>query len=132
MPRYDDDDPVDYDDIRIEGRQRRGDESKPPSGLGMVSVGIFALMFIALLFLVVVAAIASANGPMNDNDPVAIITGLGIITCMGITFIGLVLGIVGVCQADRNNLTAILGSTFNAFLLFGVICLLCIGIAAGG
>jgi quinol-cytochrome oxidoreductase complex cytochrome b subunit len=132
MPRYDDYDHLDYGDIRIGGRNRRGDESKSQSGLGMASVGISVLMFFVLLFLFAVAAIASANGPLNDDDPVAIITGLGIIACMGITFVGLVLGIIGVCQPDRNNLTAILGSTFNAFLLFGVICLLCVGIAMGG
>jgi hypothetical protein len=142
MPRYDDydrDDDDDYDDIRVgRGRRRDRDDApagpKPQSGLGIASVCLAIVVFVGYFFLIATIGVIAAqnNAPMKDDDPVAVVGGLGIIGTFCLNLIGLVMGFVGCFQSDRNVLCAILGTTFNAILLFGVIALVCAGLMMGG
>jgi hypothetical protein len=126
MPRYRDD----YDDIRLNVRDQG---PKPMSGMGLASLLIAIGMGLLLLVLVGIAGIVSAEqgGQMNENDPAAILLGLGILGGLGGTLIGLVLGIVGCYQPDRSIVLAVLGTIFNGLVILGVLSLFCIGILMG-
>jgi hypothetical protein len=129
MPRYDDDDD---DNIRI-GRFDDRPRELPQSGLGIASLFIAVVMGIGLfvLFGIVVVIAARQNGQLADNDPIAIVLGLGFIGGCAMAVIGLVLGIVGSMQPDRRGLCGILGSIFNALILLGVGALICAGLLMG-
>jgi hypothetical protein len=124
--RFDDDD----DDIDI-GRGRRGD---PPGSAGWAIASFFISILdgIFLLFLIIGATImeANQNAPLNDNDPRVIMLGFGILAGLAFSVLGLILGFVGIGQKN-GTVFAILGITFNALLVVGVIALMCLGIAAG-
>ena len=130
MPRYDNDD---YEDIRLRDVRARERGPRPQSGLGMVSLVIAIVMVVAMLGLIGVAVVVTEKngGQMNDNDPVAITLGLGIIGCLLITVIGLVLGLVGAFQSDRNPTLAIVGTVLNGVILLGVVSLMCLGVFMG-
>ena len=72
------------------------------------------------------------NGPMNDNDPTTIIVGLIAIFYALLTIIGLVLGLVGVFQTDRNPALAIVGTVINGIVILGGMSLICAGVLMGG
>jgi len=133
MPRYYDDDD-DFDDLDIGRYRDRGDRDgpKPQSGLGIASLLMSIVCGVAMFGLVAAAVIATANGPVNDRDPMMAMLGLGIIANCGFTLIGFVLGLVGCFQPDRGALCGILGSIFNGLILLGIGSLLCLGIAVGG
>jgi hypothetical protein len=132
MPRYYDDDD-DYDDLDIGRYDDRRAGPLPQSGLGIASLLLAIGCGVLMFALVAGAAIVTANqrGPVNDNDPALGVLGLGIIGTCGLTLIALVLGIVGCFQPDRSALCGILGSVFNALILFGIGALMCIGILMG-
>jgi hypothetical protein len=138
MPRYDDYDRFDDDDIRVGRRHRDRDDappgSKPQSGMGIASVCLAVVVFVGYFALIATIGVVAAknNQPMRDDDPVAVIGGLGIIGTFCLNIIGLVLGFIGCFQSDRNVLCGILGAVFNTLLLFGVIALVCMGLAMGG
>ncbi len=135
MPRYDDDDRYgDLGDIRIGSRRPDRDAGQlQQSGAGLTSVVIAVLMFLAFLFFIAIAAVMDANnnGPMRDDDPRAIVLGLGILGGFGLNITGLVLGIVGCCQPNRSSACGVIGTVLNGLLLFGMLFLICIGLAMG-
>jgi hypothetical protein len=118
----------DYDDIRL------NNGPKPMSGLGLASlliaIGVILLEF--LLVGIIVLLTAENNGQMNENDPAAIVLGLGILGSIGINLIGLVLGIVGCFQADRSIVLAVIGTTLNGLVLFGAASFFCVALIMGG
>ena len=131
MPRFRDE----YDDIRL---KVRAPGPKAFSGLGLISLLIAiaagVLGMILLMIAVVIGAHQEALGqpPMNENDPMAIALGVGILGSLGGTLIGLVLGVVGCFQSERNLVLPILGTVLNALILLGAIFVMCLGLAAGG
>ena len=95
------------------------------SGIGLASLllallaglGIFGAIGYAVYFQVKTGrAVSTESGQM-------IAIGLSVIGCMLVGVVGLVLGIVGLFQADRKKLLAVLGTVFNflVFLMFGVL-----------
>jgi len=122
MPSYGDFDDA-LDDIDL------GRRSLPPqSGPGIVSFGLGVLAAIgvgALLLLVVVLEFANPNGLAGNDDPETIIVGLG---CCGLSLAGVVLGLAGVSQRDRNPLFAALGVVINGVVLLGTLFCVCVGI----
>ena len=105
----------------------------PHSGLGIASLFIAIVMGILLFILFSIAVVISIkqNGQINDNDPVMVSLVLGMMGGLGMTLIGLVLGIIGALQPDRKGLYGVLGSAFNAMILLGVGGVICLGILAG-
>ena len=92
-------------------------------------------MFLGYGGFVAAAAIVEAknqNAPLPEEHPLMMVLGLGIIGSGCLNLAGLVLGIVGSCQSDRNSLLAILGAVFNALLMIGIMGLICAGLAIGG
>lgn len=135
MPRYYDDDDDDFDDLDI-GRFRKRDYGdpdapRPQSGLGIASLILSIFCGVSLFGLIMMAAIISANGQVNDEDPAMVALGLGMVAGCGFTLIGLVLGVVGCFQPGRNPTCGILGSIFNGLILLGVGGLLCTGLLIG-
>jgi hypothetical protein len=132
MPRYDYDDD-DYDDFRIRRPRRRAPREAPHSGLGIASLFIAIVMGIGMFILFSIAVVISLrqNGQVNDNDPVVVALGLGLLGGCGMSLVGLVLGIIGALQPDRKALYGILGSVFNGMILVGVGGIICLGILAG-
>jgi hypothetical protein len=143
MPRYDDydqyDDDDDYDDIRV-GRRRlpaRADMGpKPQSGVGITSVCLAAVAFVGYVITFGVAVVYEANNnnnvPRGNEDPVEMLLGLGLIGSGCLNLAGVVLGFVGCFQSDRGIIWSILGAVFNTILVFGVIALVCAGLAMAG
>jgi hypothetical protein len=126
MPRYDD-----YDDDDFTSRLRK--RSRRPravrhSVLGIASLAIAILMGFSIFFFIVLSAIFSAQGPMNDRDPKAMVLGFGIIGSSALALVGGVLGVVGLFQPKRHKVFPIIGTIFNAILIFGVMFLMCIGL----
>src|SRR5450755_1194271 len=100
-----DNDDYDYDRIKI-GRRDEGDRSKSQSGIGIISLLISVVVGVLLVVLIVVATLIAVgqNGQVNDKDPLAVVVGLGILLGLGGALVGLVLGVVGAMQTDRNIL----------------------------
>ncbi len=100
----------------------------------MASICLAILVFLGYFLVIGAAAVIAAgnNAPMRDDDPKAVVIGLGFIASGCLNLVGLVLGCVGTFQPNRSVLCGILGAVFNAVLLFGVIALVCLGLAMGG
>lgn len=62
----------------------------------------------------------------------ALLIGLVIIGSSVLSLIGLVLGIVGVCQPNRRVVFAVLGTVLNVFIILGVCGVVGLGLARGG
>ncbi|TWU43455.1 hypothetical protein Q31b_24960 [Novipirellula aureliae] len=103
------------------------------SGLGIVSFLTAICMGFALFALIAVAAIIEGSNPggMDEESASAIIVGLCVFAIIGLTFLGLALGFVGIFAANRNRIFPILGVMFNGLLLLAITALFLIGIATG-
>ena len=107
-------------------RARLGESSqKTYSGLGLASLclsilaglGIFGAIAYAVYIQVTTGAeITSQRGTM-------MLVGLAMIGCVLLGIVGIVLGTVGLFQANRRKLLPVLGLIFNVlvFLMFGVL-----------
>ena len=132
MP-YDDYDDDDLSDLR---RPRRRSSSHPGplphSWAGGISVVISCLMFFGFAGIFGFAILLAARGQQpGPNDPVLVAIGFAVITCLMVTFGGLVLGLAACFQSDRSIVLGILGGTFNGFLLLGIGVLMCMGMVLG-
>ena len=127
MPRYDEYDNDDLADLDLRRRSIEGPRRQ--SGPGFVSFGLSMAATLGaalLLLLVIILAIVNPNGPAADDDPMVIAVGLAAIGTCTLAFAGLVVGVAGICQSDRNPVFAVLGVVINAVVLLAV--LFCIGI----
>lgn len=119
MGRYDRDDRIDDDEDHDDLRSIRRAES-PHSGVGILSIVLGIVTFFAFLALIVGAGVMEMNGRMGDDDPEALVLGVMLFACLGGWLIGLVLGIVGAFQSERNRVCAVVGLVVNGLLLVGV------------
>jgi hypothetical protein len=123
-------DPYDEYDDYIRPRRRR--RKRPHSGIGVASFCIAIVAAIGgFLTLVYAGVMAQKHGDLPDDHPIVLIIGLLMLGCMALSFIGLVLGILGACAARRQKVFAWLGLTFNGCLILGVIGLVIVGALAG-
>ena len=88
------------------------------SGLGIASFVMAVLIGITAFALVVMAGVVEASTPggMDEESPVAIIIGLGIFAVIGMSLLGIGLGIAGLLQPDRARIFSILGLSCNGDL----------------
>lgn len=103
------------------------------SGFGIASF-VLAVVSGTGEFVTVLAAgliEATAPGCMKPDAPVAILIGLLILGAAGLNVLGLILGIVGACQADRRRLFAGLGLACNGLLILGIAAMIIIGSLVG-
>lgn len=105
----------------------------PHSGFGVASFVIALVTGIGAFFSIAIAAfLGIKNGPIPKNDPTAVLIGLVIIGSGVLSLIGLVLGIVGVCQSNRRVVFAMLGTVLNVFIILGICGVVGLGFAMGG
>ena len=88
--------------------------------------GVFAFIALATVLQV------SAPGAMDDQSPLVIVVGLGVIGCAGIAFLGLGLGLAGLLQSDRKKIFPILGTILNGMVLLVFLGIMAIGFAIQG
>jgi hypothetical protein len=124
---YDEDDDLD-DALDVRHRAFFQDDRRH-SGPGVVAFGMAIAAGIGTGVAAVLAAIAmDVQPPIADDDPLLVSAGL-LLLISGVTSVaGLALGFGGTFQSDRKPLYAILGLSFNALVLFGIVVLICLGI----
>ena len=98
------------------------------SGPGIASF-VVALFSGAATFALVAAAgvMQSQPGGFDENSPVAIAMGLGLIGVAAMLVLSFVLGITGILQTNRNKVFAILGTAISVLVVVGFCGLLVLG-----
>ena len=102
---------------------------RPHSGPGIASFIIAIAMGLFLFVLLVIAGILEESTPngIDENSPVTMLLGAALIGASFLDFLGVILGIAGLCQPNRNKLFAVLGLLFGSLVLFGVVILMIVG-----
>ena len=139
MARFaDEDDFDDYEPRRVRRRRRPDgyayDGPLPHSGLGIAScvIAACAFVFIILLFAIAAMTAVSQRGEIADDSAEAMVMGGLVLLDAVAMLVGLILGIVGVAQRERNKLFAGLGLCANSLLLLGVLGLFVITVITQG
>ena len=124
---------LDYDDEYDEPiyRSRRG--RLKSSGLGIASfvISILAGLEIITVFVIGIAIEVQNPGWADQESPGLMLLGLLIMGGLIMSFVGLVLGIIGLVQGQRSKVFPVLGLGFNGMIILGVIGLIVIGVLAG-
>jgi hypothetical protein len=102
------------------------------SGFGIASFVIVLAAGALEFVLVVIAGILETMTPggMDENSPIAILLGLVMIGGLLVDLLGILLGIVGLCQRDRKKPFAGLGVVTGLLVLVGLVAVIVIGIIA--
>ena len=100
------------------------------SGIGIASFMISIVSGLFLFLLVAIAGIIEATTPggIDEESPVEIVLGLGIILGFGLNLVGIGLGIAGVIQKNRKRTFAVLGLVFNLGIIILHIAIVAFGI----
>lgn len=102
------------------------------SGPGIASFIVSLFSGAATFVLVAVAGVlGSQPGGLDDNSPVAMVLGLGIIGAAALLVLAFVLGITGILQPNRNKVFAILGTAISAMVVMCFCGLMILGIFMG-
>jgi len=101
------------------------------SGIGIASFALSIGILIVTFILVVVAGVmeASTPGGINEESPAAIMLGLAIIGMVVLNVVAFGLGIGSMFQKDRKKLFGVLGMTFSALTIIGIISLIMFGMS---
>ena len=104
------------------------------SGFGIASFVLSMLSGVGLFVLFGVAGYMASQSPggMNENDPGTMLLGAALIAAGMAQFLAFILGVVGLFQANRKKIFAILGTSFSllAVLTFGGVMVLGFAIQA--
>lgn len=102
---------------------------KKHSGLGIASFIISIICGLAIFSLIVLAGVMDATTPggIDENSAEAIILGLFLIAFLILDFIGIGLGIGGLCQKNRNKIFAVLGVIFTALTILLTLAIMIVG-----
>jgi hypothetical protein len=71
---------------------------------------------------------ASNPGAVDEESPIAIVVGLGIFGVVGLSMLGIGLGVAGVLQPNRARAFGIIGLLFNIFVILGLIGIVVLGV----
>lgn len=106
---------------------------KRHSRLGIASFVLAAAAGLFMFALVAVAGVieVSTPGGMDEESPAAIVIGLLFILGGLLCLAGLGLGVAGLFDGNRKRVFSVLGLTFNALTILGVLGLLALGLALG-
>ncbi|MGH7199416.1 MAG: hypothetical protein ACREJB_02355 [Planctomycetaceae bacterium] len=105
------------------------------SGLGIASCVLAAVVMLGYLASFIYAGYVSIENPAileDEESPEMIAAGAGVCVSGLLNLIGLILGIVGVVQGNRQKLFSILGLVFHAVMILGIVLLMLVGFAAEG
>jgi len=109
------------------------------SGLGIASfiIGLVSIITFIICIVVVTSSIMdyiTEDGKLiQDVDQISsnvslLLSGLFLLGSLGLSFIGLILGIIGACMKDRRKAFAIVGIVLNGLLVVGTVGLFLVGI----
>lgn len=100
------------------------------SGLGIASFGIAIFAGVTAFALLVGAGMMEASNPgaVDEESPIAIVVGLGIFGVVGLSMLGIGLGVAGVLQPNRARAFGIIGLLFNIFVILGLIGIVVLGV----
>ena len=103
------------------------------SGFGIVSLVISILVGVYSLCPLAVAGIAEATTAreMSKESWVVAVIGLFLILGLGMSLLGLELGIAGLIQRDRKRVFPILGLVFNSAAAIVLVGIMVIGVTLG-
>ena len=99
------------------------------SGLGISSFVISIITGVLMFVLIVIAGVmeVSTPGGIDENSASAVIVGLFIFALIAVDVVALGLGIAGLTQKDRKQISTVLGLVFSAATIVGTISLSVIG-----
>lgn len=122
---------VDMDSLEI---NEPTEQSLKHSGIGIASFAMSLGVLIVTFVLVVVAGVmeASTPGGINEESPAAIMLGLAIIGMVLLNIVAFGLGVGTMFQKDRKRLFGVLGMTFSALTIVGIISLIMFGMSIDG
>jgi len=93
------------------------------SGVGIASFVLCMISGVSLFVLFGVAGYMESQSPagMSEDDPTTMLLGVALIAAAMAQFLAFILGVVGLFQANRKKIFAILGTIFSllAILIFG-------------
>lgn len=103
-------------------RQPMSGIGRRQSGLGIASFVLAIVAGVTALALVVIAGVMEASSPggMDEESPQAIIVGLGIFGVLGLSMLGVGLGVGGLVQADRSRAFGAIGLILNILVILGL------------
>lgn len=104
----------------------------PQSGFGTAAFVISLVSFVIDAILMGLAMLVVSDSPGGGDESFYAVVGLGCCGSSIFNIAGVVLGIVGLVQADRRRGFAIAGLVINALLLLAVACLVLVGLVAQG
>jgi hypothetical protein len=99
------------------------------SGIGIASfiTSVVASILLGLMVVIAGAMEIATPGGLDEKTAAAMVLGLFIIALLVVDIVALGLGIAGLFQKDRKKLFAILGTTFSAATIIGILFLIVIG-----
>lgn len=102
------------------------------SGFGIASfvIGLVAGLLAFLLVLVTTVLETAQPGSIDDVTPLTVFLGYSFIGVLVVDLLGLVLGIIGLCQSRRKKVFAALGVVLCCLVLLGSICLMIVSLLA--
>lgn len=103
------------------------------SGFGIASF-ILALAAGTLEFiLVVIAGILETTTPggIDEDSPIMMLLGVGMIGGLLLNLLGIILGIVGLCLRRRKKLFAVLGVVIGSLVFVGLLFVIVVGAVLG-
>jgi hypothetical protein len=100
------------------------------SGLGIASFIIAIVLGVfEFLFIVVAGIVETTNsGGIEAKPTIAIVVGMSILLGVGLSLVGIGLGIAGLIQKNRKKVFTILGLVFNIAVIIMVLGIVVIGI----
>ena len=113
-----------------------GFPAAPPThaGIGVASFILGLVAGLAMVVLIVIAGVMSADAPggeLDENSREAMTVGCSLIVAAGLAVLGLILGIVGAVQQGRKKVFPILGIVINGGMILLVGGLMILGAAMG-
>ncbi len=101
------------------------------SGFGIASFVITLAAGTLEFVLIVIAGILETTTPggIDEKSPIAMLLGAVLIGGLLINLMGIIFGIVGLCQRDRKKPFAILGVVIGSLVLVGILFVVIVGLA---
>lgn len=101
--------------------------------MGIASLVLSILSGLGSFALVVTAGVLAETQPemMEDEGPVIMLIGFGIMATGALALVSLILGIISLTQKDRRKICGILGTIFSVLVGLGIGGLMVIGVMMG-
>ncbi len=111
-------------------QQNNSEIKKKESIWGVISCGL-ALITLAcsIIFLLSATYFEISNpGAIDETSSIAIITGLMLLLILAASFLGTILGFIGIFQASKKKTFPVIGAFLNSIILVGLVVLVLFGL----